>query len=93
MTGLGSLPASAVHRPGPLQHRALKSKLDKLIVAGAAGRLRVHNPQPVGNRERLLQERPAPDPGERSEVIARELEQIERHEMELPRRRDVAGPR
>jgi hypothetical protein len=86
----GGLPAGAVHRPGPLQHRALKPELDKLIVASAAGRLRLYKPQPFAHRERLLQELRALHPGKRLDVIACELEQIERYEMELPRRRDIA---
>ena len=87
---LRHLAAGAVRRRRLLEHRALKPELDKLIVVGAARRPRLHNPQPVTGRESLPQELRALAPGQRSEVIAADLEQIEGYEVEFSRRRGVA---
>ena len=85
----GGLAAGAIRRPGPLEHRALKPERDELVVGGAAGRSRLNEPEPVAGGESLPQELGALNPGQRSEVVAGELEQIEGNQVELARRRGV----
>ena len=80
----GGLAAGAIRRPGPLEHRALKPERDKLVVGGAAGRSRLDEPEPVADGESLPQELGALNPGQRSEVVAGELEQIEATRWSLP---------
>ena len=58
-------------------------------MGGAARRPRLDQPEPVTGWESLPQELRALNPGQRSEVIVGDLEQIEGNLVELARRRGV----
>jgi hypothetical protein len=74
-----------MRRAGPLEHRALKPERDELVVGGTTGRLLLYEPEPVAGGEGLPQELGAFDPGQRSDVVAGEREQIGRNQVELSR--------
>src|SRR5438874_1170245 len=63
----GGLAAGAVRRSGPLEHRGLKPKRDKLVVGGTAGWLSLDQAEPLADGEGLSQELCALDPRQGSD--------------------------
>ena len=85
----GRLGAGAIRRPRSLEHRPSNPRRDELIVRGAASRPRLDEPEPVAGGELVTQQLPALDPGQASDVVPGQLEQIKRDEVKLPGRGGV----
>jgi hypothetical protein len=54
-----------------------------MVVRLAGGRHRLHEAEPVTNRKDFLQARGPLSEGQRAKIVAGELEEIERNELEL----------